>query len=186
MNEWIRVTLDKGYILSFITTNGRGRCVIFNASPCRACCLAVASFLLHRRRHSERRWRLEGGFSQHQRVVAVEPWDLDRRCRVQDQVWGPEHPLEEWDRRRPRRTTCTALRCPGLVTRWAITPSLLPADSLACSLEQSLPPPLCHQWLMLSSVFPLCAENIYHKLRGWSKRGDCFKLSFNCSDNLWE
>lgn len=85
--------------------------------------LAVAA-LLHRRRYSGRRWRPEGGFSQHRLAVAVEQWDLDRRYRAQRQVWDPGLPLEGWDRRRAHRTTCTDLRFPGLGTRWVIAPSV--------------------------------------------------------------
>lgn len=96
----------------------------FDATRSSVLALAVAP-CLHRRRHSERRWRLEGGFRQHRRVEVVEQWDLDHRYRAQDQAWGPGRHLEGWGRRQPRRTTCTDPRCPGLGTRWDITPSWL-------------------------------------------------------------
>lgn len=106
----------------------------------RSLALAIA-VCLHRRRHPERRWRPEGGFNRHQREAVVEQWDLDPRYRVQDQAWALVHLLEEWCPLRPLRTTCIAPRCPGLDTRWAISPSL------AWPLEQSHLLVLCQRRL---------------------------------------
>lgn len=96
--------------------NSRGRWGTVNTTQNYVLALAVAS-CLHRRRHSERRWRPEGGFRLLRREVVAEQWDLDHRYRAQDQAWAPGLLLEGWDRRRPRRTTCIAPRCPGLGTR---------------------------------------------------------------------